>query len=308
VKRVRTLGILLAAVFALGAPTAAGASAKLPEFGGCEAAPNHEGKYADAGCTEPLKKVYDKYTGGYEWNTGEQFHRGEGLVPYTFEGGEIGPTTFETTSGKKIECTGGELGETAILGPKAVGEVLTFFTGCEAEGQECAGKFLEAGTISDQPVWRVGEGFKGELVYVAGKGTSTPTVGLTLTAFRKAGEVYEDSHKEIVTATGNLFTVVCEGPLGTVEIGGAGGKKGEKSKGNTVISLISPIDEMTKEYTQTFAETGGVQEPGAAEKGKPLTLQMFLGNENKWVQMGLASTFQDISERGQLPTEIKAVE
>jgi hypothetical protein len=293
VKRVRTLGILLAAVFALGALTGASASAKLPEFGGCEVAPNHEGKYADAGCTEPVKKVYGKYTGSYEWYIGEQFEEYEGLVHYQFKDGRIGPTTFETASGKKIQCAGGELGELEILGPKNVGEVLTIFEDCESEGKGCASKFQPAGRITNKPNWSDGEGFKGELVYVSGKNTTTPTVGLTLTSFN-AGEP--------------LFTVVCEGPLGTVEIGGAGGKKTERSKGNTVISLITPVDEMTKEYTQTLAQTEGVQEPDAAEKGKPLALQMFSGNEGKWVQLGLASTFQLITERGRGPVEIKAVE
>jgi hypothetical protein len=282
----------LVAVFALGALTAAGASAKLPEFGGCEAAPNHEGKYADAGCIEPGKKVYGKYAGGYEWNTETQFEPPYGLEGYNFDHGPIGPTTFETTSGKTITCTGGELGQLQILNSKDVRKILTIFEGCESEGQGCASKFEEAGRITDEVKWASGEGFKGELVYVSGKNTTTPTVGLTLTS-ANAGEP--------------LFTVVCKGAIGTVEIGGAGGKKTEKSKGNTAISLISPVDEMATEYTQTLAQAGGVQEPGAAEKGKPLSLQMFSGNDGKWVQLGLASTFQLFSEGGLGPVEIKAV-
>jgi len=302
-KRVRILGLCLAATFAIAAVGASAASAKLPEFGGCEAAPTHEGKYADAGCVEPVKKVYGKYTGGYEWVTGAAFEEYEGLEPYNFKNGAIGATTFETTGGTKIQCAGGELRELEIQGPKNVGEVVTIFEGCESEGKACAGKFERAGKISDEVRAAHGEGFKGELVYVSGRNTSTPTVGLTLTSFN-AGEP--------------LFTVVCEGSLGTVEIGGAGGKKTEKAKGNTVVSLIEPVDEMVGEgeeigysknpagFTQTFAQTGGVQEPAKAENGKAKSLQMFSGNENKWVQLGFASTFQLPPEEELEPVEIKA--
>lgn len=103
-----------------------------------------------------------------------------------------------------------------------------------------------------------------------------------------------------------MFTVVCEGPLGSVRIGGAGGKKAERAKGNTAISLISLVDQMTTEYTQTFTQAGGVQEPATTEKGKTLLLQGYLSNESKWVDLGIASTFEDIAERGEPPTEIKA--
>jgi hypothetical protein len=278
----------------LGAGTAAGAWAteRLPEFGSCEAAPGHEGKYADAGCTLPVAKVYGKYNGSYEWHTG-------GLEGYNFEGGKIGPATFETTSGRKIACSGGELYQLQIEGSTKVRKILSIFYGCEAEGQPCSSKFQSEGEISDEMQWLKGEAFKGELVYLSGKKTTTPTVGLTLTSFTQGAP---------------LFTVVCEGSLGTVEIGGAGGKKTEKSKGNAVVSVISPIDQMvgegepTSAFTQTFAQTSGVQEPAGAEKGKAKSLQMYLGNENRWVQMGMGTTFQDTPEDGSPPVEIKAVQ
>lgn len=292
VKRVRILGVCLVAVVAFAAVATAGASAaKLPEFGACEVAPSHEGKYADANCTLPVKKVYGKYTGGYEWYTEAQARGGRGLTGYNFGGGTIGAATFATTSGKTIQCSEGELYQLQIQGPKSVGKILTYFYGCESEGQVCTSEFSEYGSITDELAWIRGESLKGELVYVAGRKTSTPSVGLTLTSFN---------------AGTPLFTVVCEGPIGSVTIGGAGGKKTEKPKGNTVISLISPVDQMTKEYSQTFTQTEGVQEPATTEKGEPLSLQEYLSNESKWVGLGIASTFQDISERGALPTEIKA--
>lgn len=290
-KHVRMLGICLVAALAFAAVAAAGASAKLPEFGACEAVASHEGKYADANCTLPVKKVYGKYTGGYEWYTEEQAREGRGLTGYNFGGGQIGPTTFETTNGKTIQCSEGELQQLQIRGPKSVGEILIFLYGCESEGQVCSGEFEEYGSINDFQQWLEGEALKGELVDLAGRKTSTPTVGLTLTSFN---------------AGTPLFTVVCEGSLGSVRIGGAGGKKTEKSKGNAVISLISPVDQMTREYTQTFTQAAGVQEPATTEKGKPLSLQEYLSNESKWVGLGVASTFQDIAESRRVLTEIKA--
>ncbi len=315
-RNVRTLGICLVALFALAAIGATSASAKstLPEWGGCGLArnletsePDHEGKYGNANCTDPVKPLYGKYDGEYEWYTGEQFELFPGfygLAEYDFRNGGIGPTTFETTKGKKIQCAGGDLLQAHVATPKEVNEVGVIFEGCESEHQPCSEKNYSRspGTITNELEWSHGEGFKGELVYLSGKKTANPKVGLTLKAYRKPGE--ETPYHEI--ASGALFTVICEGPLGSLEIGGAGGKKEEKSKGNTVVSLIEPVDQMTTEYTETFAQTAGVQEP-APEKGKLKTLQMFIGNENEWFQMGFASTFQLPPERGLGPIEIKAI-
>jgi hypothetical protein len=280
VRYLRILGMCMVAVFAIAAVTATGASAeKLPAWGQCEASETHEGKYADAGCTEPVKKVYGKTTGGYEWHPLE----GE----YHFRNGEIGPTTFETTNGKKIQCAEGALeGRQRVEAPNRVSSMLVTFEGCESEGRECLG-------LTNLSNWLEEEAIEGKLVYLSGEGTTSPTVGLTLTTEVPGQPLYK--------------TVACEGELGSVEIGGAGAKKAERPKGNAVIGVVSPVDVMTTEYTQTFNQTAGVQEPMAAEKGKAKSLQMFLSNEFKWVQMGLTSTFAYFSERELPPIEIKAV-
>ncbi len=314
-QHIRTLGVCLIAVLALCAMTAAGASAKstLPEWGGCIASPTHEGLYGNSNCTDPVKPLFGKPAGEYEWygaEAGNPLWEGE-VVNYSFEGGSIGPTTFETTTHKSIECSEGTLDHLQNGGsPKAVDEIWVTFEGCESDEKPCTERNYsnDPGEITDENEWSDGEGFKGELVYLSGKGTANPKVGLTLTAYRKPGE--ETPRHEI--ANGALFTVICEGPLGTVEIGGAGGKKEEKSKGNAVVSLIEPVDQMvgegepTGEFTQTLTQTAGVQEP-APEKGKLKTLQMFIGNENKWIQMGWASTWTLPPERGKPPVEIKAI-
>ena len=314
-RNVRTLGHLPRRLFALAAIGATSASAKstLPEWGGCGLArnletsePDHEGKYGNANCTDPVKPLYGKYDGEYEWYTGEQFELFPGfygLAEYDFRNGGIGPTTFETTKGKKIQCAGGDLLQAHVATRKKSTKSVSFSKAANPNTSRAARRIILApGTITNELEWSHGEGFKGELVYLSGKKTANPKVGLTLKAYRKPGE--ETPYHEI--ASGALFTVICEGPLGSLEIGGAGGKKEEKSKGNTVVSLIEPVDQMTTEYTETFAQTAGVQEP-APEKGKLKTLQMFIGNENEWFQMGFASTFQLPPERGLGPIEIKAI-
>jgi hypothetical protein len=276
--RARTLGLCLAALFAVAAVGATTASAKstLPEWGKCELAETHEGLYGNSNCTDQVKPLYGKPAGDWEWHTASG---------YDFRSGTIGPTTFETTNGKSIHCSGGALEATqAVEAPNRMTKMLVEFHGCESGGREC----FEFSNIGN---WLEGEWIDGELVYLSGKGTANPTVGLTLTT-KVAGQ--------------HLFKVVCEGELGSVEIGGLGGKKTEKAKGNAASGVISPIDQMTETYRQTFAQTAGVQEPAPA-KGKAESLQMFLSNESRWVQMGLAATFTYFSEEELGPVEIKAV-
>jgi hypothetical protein len=281
VKHIRTLTICLTALFALAALTATAASAKstLPEWGKCELAETHEGLYGNSNCTDPVKPLFGKPAGEYEW------HPIEG--PYHFRNGEIGPTTFETTNGKKIQCAEGALEGRQQVGGHRVTSMLVTFYGCESEGRECLG-------LTNLSNWEENEAMEGELVYLAGKGTASPTVGLTLTTEVKGQSLYK--------------TVACDGELGSVSIGGEGGRKTEKAKGNAALGVVSPVDQMTEAYTQTFAETAGVQEPAPA-KGKPKSLQVLESNEEggTWFQMGLAATFTYVSEAELGPIEIKAI-
>jgi hypothetical protein len=285
-QRTRTLGLCLTALFALAALTATAASAKstLPEWGTCEPAETHQGLYGNSNCTDQVKPLYGKPAGDWEW------HPLEGR--YHFRNGEAGPTTFEATNGKRIQCPSGFLETQTVQAPNRMSEMLVAFEGCESAGQPCASEFEPPGVISNHLNWLEEQAIDGELVYLSGKGTASPTIGLTLTT-EVAGQ--------------HLFTVVCAGELGDVEIGGAGAKKTEKSKGNTAVGVISPVDEMTTHYTQTFAQTAGVQEPAPA-KGKPRSLQMLESNdEAKWFQMGLAATFTYTSEEELPPIELKAI-
>ncbi len=297
-KHIRTLAVFLAALFAL---TAAGASAKstLPEWGGCEVATNNEGHFGNASCTDPVKRLYGKYAGEYEWNTGAAFHNGYGIEGYAFYP-VIGATTFETTGGAQIACSGGS-GE-INLGPSP-GEIkgaLLTFAGCKEAGgeqQPChSAEYFpngENGYISNEFVkWDEGEGLRGKLGFVAGKRSDSPTVGLSFASFN-AFKPETKEHERLLTA-------ICRGSLGTVWIGE--GKKGK----NEVISLITPVDQMTTEYQQVFSQSApGLQSPAGWEKGGAVYLQEFL--LHNWERSSWASLFTDNAEEGAPPIEIKAV-
>jgi hypothetical protein len=299
VKHVRMLGLCLLAVLAVSAVAAVSASATMPEWGGCEA--KEGGKYTDAACTE--KASHKKLEGKYEWYTGTSFHHGYNANEYNMYP-EIGPTTFETTTGKAIECSGGG-GQLQADGafndgvPTKANElkhIILTFTGCQEAGHECNSPEYEyeGGVITNEVMAQDHEYLKGALVYLAGKGTADPTVGISLTG-------YEDKSSNIDQKI--LLTAICEGQgsIGTVWLGGE--TKGKNGK-NTILSLVSPVDQMTTDFTQTFDETAGIQEPSTLEGGQLRTLDEYV--RGGWERSGWSSTFNDLAEGGAPPIEIKA--
>ncbi len=293
-RRFRSVGLCLIAVLAASAVAAASASAGLPEWGGCEATPG--GRYEDAACT--VKAHSRKKNGNYEWYTGASFGHGYGLEGYVLYL-TIGPTTFETTGKNAIACSSGS-GETALgPAPNEIRDALLNFEGCKEVGGEeryCSSPEFphgRGGITNEFDYWDEEEGLGGKLVFVGGKGSEVPTVGLSLTSFRKFK--IESKERE------RLLTAICSGPLGTVWIGGA--KKGA----NEAISLVAPVDQMSTEFTQTFSESSpGVAVPDALENGGEKYLEEFLSNENKWEQSAWTSSFADAAEEGAPAIEIKA--
>ena len=318
-RHVRMLGLCLIAMFALAAVAASGASAALPEWGGCEAAAPGLGKYKDPACIEKATGAAKKTEGDYEWYTGENFgwvhqrerglSHGYGIEELKFKPVEVGPTTFETTSGKKVECAGS--GENAaeenriqLEAPNRVKKVILVFIGChESTGPGEEGKACHSPNLPGGPAWEElmipanEQQFKGKLVFLEGKGTEDPKVGLELTSAYKPGEEGQN---------GVLFEAICTGPhgIGTVKIGG--NKKGK----DTIISLITPVDQMVGEgeettaFSQLFKGTAGIQEPSAPEKGGEEFLDETL--ENETVRSAWNSPFTDVPEEGAPPIEIKA--
>jgi hypothetical protein len=312
---VRTVASCLVTMLVLGAAMATGASATLPEVGKCEAQVG--GRYEDAACTVAAHPA--KVNGHYEWHKAAQVEAESGCTNCgvaNFEvnaeqdgAGSIGaPTVFETTGGSKIICANTEsvLGEQAEVvyrfkGASSVSELLVRYTNCKEAGgeeKECYSpghgveEEGEGGTITNLNQWAVEESVKGKLVFLGGKGSPSPTVGIELTAFEPKGENNEVKR---------LLTVECEGSTGTVWIGGETRARNGKDQ---ILSTISPVDVMTSSLTSTFTQTGGHQEPAALESGSPRFLEGFL--KNQWEPVGWDSSWEAASEHG-TPVEIKAV-
>ncbi len=304
-RHVRTLGLCLLAVLALGAMVAGSASAALPEVGSC--VEHAGGRYSDEACTV---KAHPKTRGDYEW-VPHPFGFGANVEfdNHRFDGpGHIGPTTIETTSGHQIYCadTTSVYNENPevyveIGSPNTVSPVLVSFTSCKevgGESRECYSPGYqnneegEGGTITDTNQWYEEEGPRGQLEIIAGKGTQSPTVGLVLAAFEPGSE--DNERKRLLTAE-------CEGPMGTVWIGGETTKK---HGSDTIIAQIGPIDQRTDTLSVDFSQTNGIQEP-AAFKGHPRFLEALLKNE--WEQVGLASTWEMTRTKTSSDEEIKAI-
>ncbi|HYM45313.1 MAG TPA: hypothetical protein VES65_04035 [Solirubrobacteraceae bacterium] len=264
------LGVCLVAVLMVSAVAAVSASASLPEWGGCEATPG--GKYTDGACTVRASH----HNGTYEWNTGANF----GKVWETEHGGnpplelqrhflgststvsQIGPSTFETSTGKKMECQEGAIAyQLENASTKGVRDVYLHLYGCEVAGHSCESGFYGPGEVTNEEQWFEEQGFKGKLGFVSGKESPEPVVGLSLTSFRTAKqwkEKNEEEHNTGFSKTEPLLFAECKGLIGSVKIGGGRSR-------NTLISLITPVDQMRTEYTQVFTQTGGVQQPSAFE-------------------------------------------
>src|SRR3984885_7534881 len=229
--RIRMITLGLLAMLVLGAVLAQGASAGLLEVGKCEAQAN--GRYEDAACTVAAHPR--RANGHYEWHNAAKIEEESGCTNCgvgSFDAnleqdghGPIGPTTFETPGGNKIagahrENFRGDQAEVfyRFKGAQAVSEVFFHFTNCKEAGgeeKECYSPNHhgngEGGTITNEEQWLEEEAVKGKLVFLSGKGTPTPTVGLDLVAFEPKSERNEQRR---------FVTVECEGSMGTVWIGG----------------------------------------------------------------------------------------
>jgi hypothetical protein len=300
------------ATFAIAMFAASSASAALPEWGGCEYTPH--GKYRNSTCTEAVKGKERKSEGAYEWYTGASFgwlHSREtgigfpGLTDHTF--GErddlttynIGRSTFEVSSGKKMTCEAGNIFfHLENADPKDVHNVLIRLVGCESEGQPCSSNFAEEeGEVTNLDYWYEGEGFKGHLGWV---NKAKQEVGLFITAL--------DTKSEDIERRRLLFAA-CQagGPesVRNLEIGG------DKKGGNGIIGLIGPVNTMTTEYELTYQQARGVQEPSAFE-GKSGGLKGFTGGT--WLPLGFSAPpillrheepFEPEAWKAEAPIEIK---
>jgi hypothetical protein len=300
VRRLRTLGVCLIAAAAVAAVVASAASAGLPEFGGCEATAG--GKYSDAACT--VKASPRKTAGKYEWNTGAKFgtvwlkeefgqEGAVGLENETVEW-QWGPVTFEASDGTKVQCNAtSELGEGGFgrLHPSntqtsQLGEGRFEIHNCEAEGQECF--TLPYGDVNNRDQWAFEGGLVGKLVFISGKGTESPVVGLAIGAPKSA-----ETGRDVP-----LLVMNCEAKVGTIDIGG----EHRHENGNSVIAVLkSGVDEMTSSFRLAFQQSHGMQEPAMGEHGKH-SLDALV--ESLWQPVGIEGEVETTPEGA--PLEIKA--
>lgn len=283
----RVIGVWLLVVIAL-AVTAATASARLPEWGKCKPTESGKGgRYADPGCTVKTPAKGSR-SGGYEWTPlGEEFQ----LRPMSL----VGTLTFETKAGKKIQCTTLESESHAMaVGPRGARTPLWELDGCTSEGRECDSQLsFHKGEINDLYAWfeepaEEGDpvpGWEGQLGFVEGKGGPSPVVGLAYTI---------KNHERL------FEPVICLGPIGTVWLGG------ERKGGNAFIGAISPVDQMTGEFTETLSQSApGIQNPTKFQGHKPAVIYAFL--EDHWEPVAITATFQYLAEEGEADLEIKAM-
>ncbi len=312
-KHVRTPTLCVTAAVAAVAFASFGASAawakeKLPAWGQCEPAPTHEGLYGDPNCVEPVKKVFGKTNGSYEWypiasegHSGLQYQEDDGPQP-------VNEATITLASGKQIECEGLAPETEVVLNGAHVIKAAPYFElkGCAPGGttftEETRCDSTDAanfgGIGSNDEYYRFIEGepgdWTGTMSFIKGKDTPEPEVGIVYKT-ENPGERF-------------LQQIVCEDNGESLELLVGGHKKGEQ-----LTMGITPVNTMTREYTATFKQTAGVQGPAELEghATKPLQAQV---NAGAWETIGFEATMLFPNSRGKYgnayngggPIELKA--
>jgi len=259
-KRIRIVGLGLVAVFALSAATAASASAALPEFKVCVKVAKEEIKYTEhtSLLNAPITVSLKVYTGKYTENTckvlapaGTYRAGGAPEGAYELESGlpkniKTGKSEFKTTSGPSefvvsgephatVECTSSK-SKGEYTGTNEEKNVVVEYKGCkapEAGGYECKTPGAKFGMIKTNPL-------KGELGYLAGKGTSKPTVGVLLEPEAGGGywsEAIDCTHFQL------------------------------RTKGSVIAEVTGDINTISKASSNVFQEAGGKQKWRSFEGG-----------------------------------------
>jgi hypothetical protein len=211
----KVIGLCLLAMFAIGALTTASASAALPEYIECAKLKTLTGGFNNNTCTE----VSATKTGGFEIQPLKKTQK----IVTTYA-----TTTLESSAGTVVCKTGAFKGE---LTPNGLKGVVLRMTVCLLNGKKCKSAGQEKSVVVSNPM-------VGVLGYLAGKGTGTPTIGVSLKA--ETGEF------------SSLFS--CEG----AEV---------RTHGTVIGVLAGNINKVSKLSTLKFTQTKGVQEPTSFEGG-----------------------------------------
>lgn len=229
-RNARFIGLCLLIVFGLCAVASATASAAEPALYECakvaKVEKKYHGKYVNKTCTEESKTSEGKYELQEGIGKGKEF-KGKGTAA-NLEIHGLGEVSC-----KKTADTG------YFTSPKTAGKINVTFTGCEINGRKCSSEKAAAGEIKTNPL-------QGEVGYIEGKGTSSPVIGVALSA--EPPYAYEA-----------VFT--CNPEELNARVSGA------------VIGVVkAPYNKFTKEATLTFSQSSGKQEPESFEGGPTQTL------------------------------------
>jgi hypothetical protein len=186
---------------------------------------------------------------------------------------KVDDVRIETTSLAALTCRDGS-SSGQFSGSKEQKSVVLALRGCRLGATKCASAGEQAGKILTNPL-------EGVLGYLAGKGTSTPTVGLRLSA---------ETGPFLLEATcGNVSIRLSGAAIGVV---------------GHDINLISELS------TQSFTQTAGVQAFTSFEGGTPGEQQLWLEFSGGGYTGGMpaAAAALQLSERvkWQIPAEVEA--
>ena len=304
-KHVKLVALCLGAAFAIAAIAATTASAKEPEWGQCYKKAG--GKYTNGSCTAKGK-------GEYEWKKNTEVRKftgagGAGALAAVLRACENKKNEEKRTGdcpaeggyvesfGATIECTG-ESATGEAYGSDLVKNVKVTFKGCIALGVlPCKTEGASAEEVKVNTL-------KGKLGYID---KATHEAGVSLEPETKGGDFAE------VLCEGLNFVV---GQAKTKEASNFYSKKKEKTipfyapkgGGDTIISPITNLDEMTNTFTQHYTVNEQDENiPSKFEGGKIDVLETYFVNpegfEGEWSPAGEQVTNVDTVE-GE-PVEIK---
>jgi hypothetical protein len=312
VRHVRMLGLCLVAALALAAMGASSALAG-PQWVKCEKVAPNTGNYTGPNCTK-AEKAKPKGSGEYELRKAPEIEAkrvGEGKsagVPFTAEGGkgilsikgrtcpgsagsgegveinegsertreceERGATEYEELA---VECESEKASGEAV-GTNKVEHIHVTFYECKALGFGCTNTGVE-GEI------QVNE-LKGKLGYI-NKNTSPRQVGVSLNpaAGGKARFATFTCANELLTTGVGVGKFTTEGCVYQENV--------KKCGGDSIISPITPINEMTAHFTQEYTQNAGDENVPQNLEGKGRdTLEAFVAvtehpaNSTLWSKAG----------------------
>jgi hypothetical protein len=268
-KRMRTLGLAVAAMCALAAFAATSAFA-LPEVGRCKAVAG-TGKYTESNCNTKAKPTG---TGNFE------FFKGAAKVGFTATSGEA---VLEGESGVQVVCKSsnvtGKLDADGTKGAiKGVESVISTYHNCAIPtfGITCQSTGAAAESI-------VTNELEGNLVYAVGG---------------KASKEVLQELKPAKSAKGKFTEFSCGAGAVVVKV-----ESGPKAGGNCIFAPVTSVNTMSATNGQVYKGSKGVQSPQHDEKNKPPICNLESSVNGEFERSGQTQTNVITFEE---PLELKA--